>query len=188
MGTNNQNNPSEIDAHGKYTQAYVDILNTYKTQINDSVKNKNELKTKFFWLISIIMTVINIYAVDHAIYSTPNKGYLFAANLFSGQDYELIDAENGRAEKVILPVRKNEVMAYVNMSTTNYDCMVEPVGDAPAMGIPGDFTVAQRYLVKNVANRPAGVPQAMAMYEITITSMPAASCCGKLMAATLWTS
>lgn len=118
------------------------------------------------------VTVIHIYAVDRATYTTPNKGYLFDAKLFSGQDYEFVDAENGRAEKIILPVRKNEVIAYVNMSTTNYDCMVEPVGDAPAMGIPGDFTVSQRYLVKNLANRPAGVPQAMAMYEIRITFLP----------------
>lgn len=116
--------------------------------------------------------VFNVYAVDHATYSTPNKGYLFAADLFGSANYELVNPENNRSEKVILPIRKNELVAYVNMSTGNYDCLVEPVGNAPALGIPGDYSIAQRYLVKNIAHRPAGVPQSTAMYEIRITFLP----------------
>lgn len=116
--------------------------------------------------------VINIYAVDRATYSTPNKGYLFAADLFGNTTYELVDPTDNRSEKVILPIRKDELVAYVNMSTGNYDCMVEPVGDAPALGTPGNYGIAQRYMVKNIAHRPAGVPQSMAMYEIRITFLP----------------
>lgn len=60
MEANNQCNPGETNAHGQYTQAYVSILDTYKDQINKSVNKKNELKTNFFWLISIIMVALTI--------------------------------------------------------------------------------------------------------------------------------
>lgn len=95
MGTNNQNNPSEIDAHGKYTQAYVDILNTYKTQINDSVKNKNELKTKFFWLISIIMTVLTALFIISIYWSFK------AFNLMIKNDYESVSVIVGAVTGMI---------------------------------------------------------------------------------------
>lgn len=118
------------------------------------------------------LTVFNIYAVDRATYSTPNQGYLFAADLFGNADFELVNPENNRSEKVILPIRKNELVVYINFSSGNYDCEAEPVDGAPELGKPGDFTVAQRYMVKNIANRPAGVPQSKALYEIRITYLP----------------
>lgn len=54
----NINNLEELDAHSKYTQAYVDILNTYNKQISDSIVKKNTLKTNFFDLIKGIMITL----------------------------------------------------------------------------------------------------------------------------------
>lgn len=127
------------------------------------------------------LTVFNIYAVDHAVYESPNNGYVFATDLFSGSsDYTLLDkvgdnyietAEN-RSRYVSIPVRKDELIATISMSTTNFDCKVEPVEDSPALGHPADYSKPQRYMVVNVANRPAGVEQHKAMYEIRITFLP----------------
>ena len=69
METNNQGNLGETNAHGQYTQAYVNILDTYKTQINNSVTKKNELKTMFFWLISIIMGLLTLLFIGSIIFS-----------------------------------------------------------------------------------------------------------------------
>lgn len=59
------NSLEELDAHGKYTQAYVDILNTYNKQIADSIDKKNTLKTNFFNLIKRIMiTLVFLFGVS----------------------------------------------------------------------------------------------------------------------------
>lgn len=128
------------------------------------------------------LTVFNIYAVDHAIYNTPGNGYMFAEDLFRGSEFKLLeynsdskeyeDATANKTRYVSLPVRKNELIGAVQMSTTNYDCLVEPVGDSPALGYPADYTKPQRYMVINLSHRPAGVEQHKAMYEIRITFLP----------------
>lgn len=46
---------SSVNTHGKYTNAYVGILNTYNKQIKKSVKNKIDLKEKFFKMIRFVM-------------------------------------------------------------------------------------------------------------------------------------
>lgn len=115
--------------------------------------------------------VINMYAVDHATYVTPNKGYQFDASKFSG-DFELLNAENNRSQKVVLPVRKNELVGVISLTNYNY-CDVEPVDGAPTLGVPADFTAkGQRYLVKNITHRPAGVEQYQRLYEIRLTFLP----------------
>ena len=43
------------NTHGKYTDAYIDILKTYEKQILDSVSKKNNLKEEFFITIKHIM-------------------------------------------------------------------------------------------------------------------------------------
>lgn len=53
----------DLNAHDKYTQAYVDMLNTYKDQMESSVKKKTELKDKFFRMIRIIMVVLMLLFV-----------------------------------------------------------------------------------------------------------------------------
>lgn len=128
------------------------------------------------------LTVINIYAVDNAIYDSPNNGYKFAANLFGSDKHQLLDwdgdnkvyvnSASNQSRYVSVPVRKDEVIAAISMATTNYDCMIEPVGNSPALGYPADYTQPQRYMVVNIANRPAGVEQHKAMYEIRITFLP----------------
>lgn len=42
----------------KYTDAYIDILNTYKEQINSSVNKKNYLKEQFYKMIKLIMYIL----------------------------------------------------------------------------------------------------------------------------------
>ncbi len=49
------NNNKVQDTHGKYTDAYIDILKTYEKQILDSVSKKNNLKEEFFITIKHIM-------------------------------------------------------------------------------------------------------------------------------------
>ena len=115
--------------------------------------------------------VYNMYAVDHATYTTPNAGHLFDGSKFTG-DFELLSAVNNRAEKIVLPIRKNELIGEIYLVNYNY-CDVEPVDSAPTLGIPADFTgTSQRYLVKNITHRPAGVEQYQRMYEIRLTFLP----------------
>lgn len=59
----------ELDAHGKYTKSYIDILNTYKNQIENSVEKKNDLKTKFFDLIQGIMIALIVLFIVSIIIS-----------------------------------------------------------------------------------------------------------------------
>lgn len=49
---------NELDPHGQYTQAYINILNAYTDQIKSSVNSKNTLKTNFFNLIKKIMLAL----------------------------------------------------------------------------------------------------------------------------------
>lgn len=49
------NNNKVQDTHGKYTDAYIDILKTYEKQILDSFSKKNNLKEEFFITIKHIM-------------------------------------------------------------------------------------------------------------------------------------
>lgn len=114
--------------------------------------------------------VMNVYAASRVQYQTANKGYLFDGSKFSG-DFELVSPVDNRSQYVILPVRKNEVI--VEMYLVDYSvCTVEPVNGAPALGQPGDFTQPRRYLVKNIAHRPAGVEQYQRMYEVRVTFLP----------------
>lgn len=46
--------------HDKYTDAYVNILETYRSQIDSSVTKKNALKEKFFISIKYVMYALTI--------------------------------------------------------------------------------------------------------------------------------
>lgn len=56
---NNNNDGSQgnkkLDTHEEYTQAYINVLNTYNTQIENTMKSRNQLKRSFFYLIRLIM-------------------------------------------------------------------------------------------------------------------------------------
>lgn len=114
--------------------------------------------------------VITAYVKDHAKYKTANKGFLFDGSKFSG-DFILDSPTNNRSEYVTLPVRKNEIIVELVLVNV-YDCVVEPVNGAPALGKPGDFTNPQRYLVKNIAYRPKGVQQYTRLYEVRVIFYP----------------
>jgi len=115
--------------------------------------------------------VMQTYALSKVTYSTPNNGYMFDASKFSG-DFELVEPdENGRARQVKLPVRPNETIVEFTLVDAAA-CVVEPVGDAPKLGVPGDFSTPRRYLVKNTTRRPDGVPQAQRLYEVRVTFLP----------------
>lgn len=114
--------------------------------------------------------VLNVYAASYTQYSTANKGFLFDESKFSG-DYELVNPVDGRSQNVVLPVRKNELIGELYLVSYSV-CTVEPVGGAPKLGQPGDFTQSCRYLVKNIAHRPAGVEQYQRMYEVRVTFLP----------------
>jgi len=64
-----QNKSNETDAHGKYTSAYVEILNSHAFQIKESVTKKNELKTKFLQLITVIMLLLTILFIGSVYFS-----------------------------------------------------------------------------------------------------------------------
>lgn len=114
--------------------------------------------------------VINVKANTKATYKTDNKGYLFDGSKFSGsfQLGEVDEANPGMSQTVTLPVRQNEVIGELYL-IDQYNCVVEAVNGAPALGTPADFTKAQRYLVKNICYRPEGVPQAQRLYEVRVT-------------------
>lgn len=59
MATDIENNVQDDkkSTHGQYTEAYVGILDAYKTQLSESVTKKNELKDKFFNCIKSIMYI-----------------------------------------------------------------------------------------------------------------------------------
>lgn len=48
----------ETNAHNKYTDAYINILETYRGQIKGSIDAKNKLKDKFFRMIRLIMYIL----------------------------------------------------------------------------------------------------------------------------------
>lgn len=118
--------------------------------------------------------VITVKANTKATYNTQNKGFLFVGSKFSG-NYTFVDPSTttiaGKSEttaqKVTLPVRQAEVIGELNL-TDVYNCVVERVGNAPALGVPADFSEPARYLVKNICYRPAGVPQATRLYEVRV--------------------
>ena len=114
--------------------------------------------------------VLNVYAASDVQYSTANKGFLFDGSKFSG-DFELVNPVDNRSQYVVLPVRKNEIIGELYLVSYSV-CTVEPVGDSPKLGMPGDFTKPRRYLVKNIAHRPAGVEQHQRMYEVRVTFLP----------------
>ena len=119
--------------------------------------------------------VINVKANTKVTYKTQNKGYLFVGSKFSG-NYEFVEpttttiagTRETTAQRVILPVRQNEVIGELNVSNP-YDNVVERVNGAPELGVPADFSKPARYLVKNIAYRPAGVPQVTRLYEVRVT-------------------
>ena len=114
--------------------------------------------------------VINVKANTRATFNTENKGFLFDGSKFSG-DFQLgeEDPDNtGMSQWVNLPVKQNEVIGELVL-VNPYDCVVERIDGASELGVPADFTKSNRYLVKNICYRPAGVDQYTRLYEVRVT-------------------
>lgn len=114
--------------------------------------------------------VVNIYALSRVTHSTPTNFYYFDGSKFSG-DFTLVNPTNNRSRNIILPTRKNELVAEMSL-TQFYNCTVYPQDSAPILGAPGDFTQSPRYLVVNESRLPAGVERAKRLYELRITFLP----------------
>lgn len=70
------------EAHSKYTDAYIDILNSYNAQIKESVQRKNELKDKFYNTIKSIMLILTWLFFGILIFSL----ILFCVMVFNNND------------------------------------------------------------------------------------------------------
>ena len=119
--------------------------------------------------------VINVNCGTKAKYTTPNNGFLFVGSKFSG-NYELenpsatkIENKNEQTSRyVILPVKKQEIVCELHLVDA-FNCYVDRIDAAPALGTPADFTEPARYLVRNICYRPAGVEEAQRLYEVRVT-------------------
>lgn len=147
-------------------------LNGVTVAPGEKINLKNSLTTEALGSAPEgMLYVVNLFADSKATYKTANKGYMFDASKFTG-DFTLVDPIlNGRSEKVILPVRKNEVIVELLLSQ-EFNCQVYPQDGAPALGKPGDFTQARKYLVINESRLPSGVERAKRLYEVRITFLP----------------
>lgn len=63
-------NDDILSTHIQYTDAYISILDAYKKHLEESTKNKLELKKKFFSTINLIMYVSTFAFVSTIILST----------------------------------------------------------------------------------------------------------------------
>ncbi|WFE86891.1 MULTISPECIES: DUF5018-related domain-containing protein [Parabacteroides] len=122
--------------------------------------------------------IIHLFSYDKVGYGTPNKGHAFIKSAFDSESVkpyayiEKIESESAGAKEdmfryVVMPVKQHE-MVLEFIWANSYSCTVEPVNGAPQLGTPGDYTKPQQYLVKNIAIRPDGVPQAQRLYEVQV--------------------
>lgn len=155
--TNNSSSSVEIDGVSVAPGETVLVKNSMTTETLESAPEGT-------------LYVLNIYADSQATYSTPNKGYMFDGSKFSGE-FELVDPEDNRSQQITLPVRQNEVIVEFLLSQ-DWNCEVTPQGDAPKLGVPGDFTKPRQYLVTNISRRPDGQEAAKRLYEVRITFLP----------------
>lgn len=154
------------------TTAATVTLNGVAVAPGENIKLRNSMTTEAQASApGGMLYVLNLYADSKATYGTANKGYLFDATKFSGDFTFVAPIVNGRSERVILPVRKNEVIVEMLLSQ-EYNCKVYPQNGAPAMGQPGDFTQPRQYLVVNESRLPSGVERAQRLYEVRITFLP----------------
>lgn len=119
--------------------------------------------------------VLDLLADRNARYATANNNYVFDASKFSG-NFQLIDAKGDpvaqtRSVYIKMPVKEKEIVIALLQSDVN-TCKVEPVNGAPKLGIPGDYTEPQKYLLTNITRRPDGQPAKKRMYEVRLHLLP----------------
>ena len=69
--------------HSQYTRAYVQILKTYNDQLYESIKNKNNLKIKFFKIIRLIMGIMAIGFIGILVLSLGTMILMIIQNISS---------------------------------------------------------------------------------------------------------
>lgn len=115
--------------------------------------------------------IAHIFTFDKVKYHTPNKGHLFVKSAFDNETvkpYAFIEEiQEGMFRYVVMPVKQTEMVLEFIMEDL-YACRVDPVGGAPALGTPGDYTKPQQYLVTNIAIRPDGAPEYKRLYEVQV--------------------
>lgn len=115
--------------------------------------------------------IIHVFTLDKVEYMTPNKGHLFVQSAFESESvkpyayYE--EVKEGMFRSVIMPVKMNEMVLEFILDDQGA-CRVDPVNNAPKLGIPGDFTQPRQYMVTNTAIRPDGAPEYKRLYEIQV--------------------
>lgn len=83
------------ETHDKYTDAYIKILETYRSQIDLSVTNKSTLKGKFFISIRFIMYTLTILFIITIICS------FILFNQMTKNDYESVSVIAGSVSAII---------------------------------------------------------------------------------------
>ncbi|MCC8171821.1 MAG: hypothetical protein LIP00_08565 [Parabacteroides sp.] len=117
--------------------------------------------------------VLNIFAFDSATYKTPNKKHLFVESAFAGETPQprFIDPVDGRSESIKLPTDPTRLVVAFLLDNS-LACTVEALDNAPALGVPGDFSKARRYMVINTTRRGDGGEARRRLYEINVTLLP----------------
>lgn len=117
--------------------------------------------------------VLTYYIPSTVTYETPNKGYLFVGSKMP-QGYTLVDPTDDMSTKATAPVNTKQLVVTMVASQYNGDATTfTPLNDAPALGVPGDFSEPRQYLVKNNMRRPKGVAQSQRIYELHVVVLPA---------------
>ena len=115
--------------------------------------------------------IVHMFTFDKVKYHTPNKGHLFVKSAFDNETvkpYAFVEeVQAGMFRYVVMPVKQNEMVLEFIMEDL-YACRVDPIGEAPALGTPGDYTKARQYLVTNTAIRPNGAPEYKRLYEVQV--------------------
>lgn len=117
--------------------------------------------------------VLTYYIPSTVTYETPNKGYLFIGSKMP-QGYTLVNPTDGMSTQATKPVDTKQLVVTMLASQYNGDATTfTPLNGAPALGVPGDFSVPRQYLVKNNMRRPKGVAQSQRIYEVHVVVLPA---------------
>ena len=122
--------------------------------------------------------IIHVFSFDKVCYNTPNKGHAFIKSAFDSESVkpyafiEKIESESAGAKDdmyryIVMPVKQDQMVLEL-IWENQYACKVEPVNGAPKLGVPGDFTKPQQYMVINTAMRPDGAPEYNRLYEIQV--------------------
>ena len=113
--------------------------------------------------------IIHMFSPAKATYTTPNKGHLFVESAFASESVKptMVNPVDGKSQSIILPVRQEALVIEFILSNQSA-CRVEPVGDAPVLGTPADYSSPHQYMVVNTAYRPSGVPQTKRLYELKV--------------------